>query len=362
MDFYEIDFLPVETKKSGDAIALRYEHNGVPAIHVVDGGYEATGEALVAHIRQYYGEAAAIDRVILTHPDGDHARGLQTVLREMDVRELWMLRPWMYADALLPRFARFQSAAGLAKRLKEIYYNTAALETIALERNIPIREPFQGAVIGAFTVLAPTYERYLDLVTDSDRTPQISEAYEESAATEAFGFVEAVVKKLVNRIKAAWGVEVFSANETSAENEMSVVQYAHIAGKRILLTGDAGRKALTEAADYAPALGLTLPGMDVFQVPHHGSRRNVSTALLDRWLGARLDALLPEGSELFLAPISSAKEDPHHPRAAVKRAFMHRGARVAETEGAAVRVHFNAPPREGWVALPALPYPEDQEE
>ncbi len=38
-DYIEIDFLGVETKKSGDAIAMRYEINGSTYIHVVDGGY-----------------------------------------------------------------------------------------------------------------------------------------------------------------------------------------------------------------------------------------------------------------------------------------------------------------------------------
>jgi hypothetical protein len=41
-DFFEIDFLKVETKQSGDAIALRYRVDDVTSIHVVDGGFEET--------------------------------------------------------------------------------------------------------------------------------------------------------------------------------------------------------------------------------------------------------------------------------------------------------------------------------
>lgn len=40
-DFFEIDFLDVESKKSGDAIAMRYRINGITTIHVTDGGYQA---------------------------------------------------------------------------------------------------------------------------------------------------------------------------------------------------------------------------------------------------------------------------------------------------------------------------------
>ncbi|MET4121975.1 beta-lactamase superfamily II metal-dependent hydrolase [Bradyrhizobium sp. JR1.5] len=62
---------------------------------------------------------------------------------------------------------------------------------------------------------------------------------------------------------------------------MSVVQFAYLNGHKIVLTGDAGRSALTEAAEFAPQAGLYLPGVDRFQVPHHGERRNVSTELLE---------------------------------------------------------------------------------
>jgi beta-lactamase superfamily II metal-dependent hydrolase len=75
-DSYEIDFLPVETDKSGDAIAIRYTVNGATAVHVVDGGYLDTGEALVEHLSTLYG----VGHVVLTHPDQDHANGLRKVV------------------------------------------------------------------------------------------------------------------------------------------------------------------------------------------------------------------------------------------------------------------------------------------
>jgi hypothetical protein len=127
------------------------------------------------------------------------------------------------------------------------------------------------------------------------------------------------------------------------------------------LTADAGRSALTEAADYAPLAGLYLPGLDRFQVPHHGSRRNVSTEILDRWLGERLPAKPELGQGKFTAIISSAKEDTDHPRKAVVRALWHRGGNVVATEGLDLQTHFNAPPR-GWGAALPLDYPEEQEE
>ena len=37
-DFFELDFFDVETDKSGDAIAVRYEVAGQTFVHLVDGG------------------------------------------------------------------------------------------------------------------------------------------------------------------------------------------------------------------------------------------------------------------------------------------------------------------------------------
>jgi beta-lactamase superfamily II metal-dependent hydrolase len=359
-DYFEIDFLDVETKKSGDAIGVRYSVGGQTTIHVVDGGFLDTGEKLVAHILQYYDNPSYLDRVIVTHPDGDHACGLRTVLETFTVGELWMLRPWDFADELLPRFARFTSVTNLKARLRETYPHIAALEAIALARGIPMRNPFQGAQIGAFTVMAPTRMRYLDLVVDSEKTPE-SAAESREALNGLVALMEQAARQIKALLRAVWGEEVFATEETSAENEMSVIQFARIADKTILLTGDAGRAALTEAADFAPFVGLVLPGIDRFQVPHHGSRRNVSTAVLDRWLGPRLAAKPAAGQETFHAVISSALADKDHPRKAVVRAILHRGASLNSTEGSSVRSSCNAPVRDGWVTAPAMDYPEEQE-
>lgn len=359
-DYFEIDFLDVESDKSGDAIPLRYQVNEQVRVHVVDGGFQATGPGVVKHIEEHYGKPDFIDHVVATHPDGDHTGGLRTVLEHFNVGALWMIRPWLYADEILHRFETYNSADALRSRLKKIYPNLAALEEIALRRGIPIQDPFQGAAIGAFTVLAPTKARYLDLLVESERTPEEAADQAQTSLAAILGEAfQAVVKAAANVIAAAWGEEVFSTNETSNENEMSVVQFARIAGKTILLTGDAGRGALREAADYAPWVGLTLPGIDRFQVPHHGSRRNVSTELLDEWLGPRLEGSANESQ--FFAIISSAKADTHHPRKSVIRAMIHRGGTVAATEGKTISTGCNQPARPGWSAVTPCEYPSEQE-
>lgn len=361
-DFYEIDFLPVHTSKSGDAIALRYTSNGYQYIHVVDGGYYSTGPTLAKHITKYYGQNGQkpfINYVVVTHPDQDHAEGLQTILEEFDVGELWMLCPWHYIDQLIDRFARFTNLENLKARLKEDYPYIAKLEEIATRRNILIYEPFQGATIGMFTVLTPSVSRYFDLVVTSTKTPA-----EASSRFSASGLFAEAVRLTKSFIRAAWGDEYFPSGGTSNENEMSVVQYAVLCNERVLLTADTGRDGLAEAADYAPLIGLNVPGdvIQKFQIPHHGGRHNVSTEILDRWIGKRLATPPAEGTGHFTAIVSSAKEDEAHPRKVVVRAFIHRGGKVITTEEGVKRVGRNAPAREGWVAVTPEKYPDDMEE
>jgi hypothetical protein len=195
---------------------------------------------------------------------------------------------------------------------------------------------------------------------ESEKTPEATK--EASAALAAGQFLEKVAKAAVRLIRALWGAETFPVDDTSPENNMSVVQYANLFGVTVLLTADAGRATLGEAADYAPIAGLSLPGIDRVQIPHHGSRHNVSTELLDRWLGERLASKPAEGQETFTAIASAAKEDDDHPRRSVVRAFIHRGGKVFKTEGNCLRTGHNAPPREDWSAAQPVPYPEDQEE
>ena len=353
--FFEIDFIEAGDKSSGDAIALRYrEDNGYDYIHVVDGGYTNDGDKVVEHIRKYYGTPTLIDHVVSTHPDGDHAAGLKTVLEEFEIGTLWMNRPWNHISELLPHFNYDYTEIGLVRRLKKDYPHTAELEEIAKEKNIVIKDVFQGHEIGKFTVLAPSYDRYINLVVDSDKTPEA----ERKSVIEGTLFERTAA--IVKRIVANWGEESLKGDSegTSRENESSVVQFAELCGKKILLTGDAGVEALTEAHEYAVNSGILLPGIDRFNVPHHGSRRNLSSDVLDKLLGPKLGR--ESDSTRFTAIISANQNDSEHPKKAVVRALIHRGGKVFQTESTLSTYH-SAPNRDWSVATP-LEYPTDMEE
>ena len=215
-----------------------------------------------------------------------------------------------------------------------------------------IDEPFQGAYIGPFRVLAPSPARYLQLLIQSEKTPK------EAPVGILTGLMKAATP-IIRFIKAGWGSEKFSAEATSVENEMSVIQYAVLCGDKILLTGDAGRDGLTEAAHYAVNNGHWVP-VNKFQAPHHGGRHNLSSELLDFWVGPPLAQMVPQGQEKFETVISAAKEDTAHPRKAVLRALRHRGGFILTTEQKPIILQRNS--TRTWTMAVNVPYPDEQEE
>lgn len=323
---FEVDFLSVGNS-NGDAICVRY---GTPelgyTIHITDGGYVETGQRMIEHVNQHYGDNPHIANVVLSHQDGDHIAGLIPVVRHFDVGALWMNRPWLYAAELLHAFHGNYSAEGLRKAIRDAYPQLVELEEAALEKGIPIYESFAGAWIGRFLVLAPSRERYLSLIPEFDRTP-------ESYAKPVKGVLGKLfeVAKKVAAFFETWMTEALQENPspTSASNESCVVQLGTFDGKTVLLTADAGPVALSEAADTAANYGFLYPPALV-QVPHHGSRRNVTPSVLDRWLGTPL----PEGSQRRgFAFCSVGDNKPEYPRKRVSNAFLRRGYPVYKTGG-----------------------------
>lgn len=325
---YEVDFLPVGDS-FGDAIVIRYgdDESGY-WLHVVDGGRTDTSQIIIDHIEKYYA-GYFINHMVLSHADNDHACGLVDVLRHFEVKNLWMNRPWLYASEVLHHFHGNFTLQGLIEDMKERHPYLVELEQIAFEKGTQIREVFQGTQIGRFTTLAPSRQRYVELIPDFEKTPTSYKT--EEVASKPFGFLKSLVEAAKQWLDEKWDVETLSDNPqppTSASNESCVVQYAQLGegdGNGVLLTADVGPVGLTEAADYAHALQLPMPTF--VQMPHHGSRHNVTPAVLDRWLGTRK----AEGTHVGTSFCSIGANKPDYPRGQVKNAFIRRGFKVYAT-------------------------------
>lgn len=360
---YEIDFLPVgKGDRSGDAIAIRYGTPGNYKIMVYDGGTKESGQLLVDHIKEHY-KTSYVDYVVNSHPDNDHASGLSVVLEQMQVGELWIHQPWNYSEIIRNYFKDGRiTDNSLAERLKNKMAAAYALEQLAEKKNIPIYAPFRGAVIGDFVVLSPDENWYVhDLIPEFNKSPAQKAAEERAALSFADQFFKSATeaaKQAIAWIEEKWHIESLREDvTTSAENESSVVLYGEMNGRGILLTGDAGVRALTATADFVESKNHSLPNILRFiQVPHHGSRHNVSPTVLNRIIGNQKEQ--DDGVTTITAFVSAGKESTTHPRQAVVNAFIRRGAKVVATQGSSKLHHHNMPDANArnWGAVTPLPF------
>jgi len=346
---YEIEFLPVGNgEKSGDAILVRYGEENDYKIMVVDGGGKESGQALVDHIKNYY-KTDYVDYVVNTHPDQDHASGLSVVLEKLKVGELWIYRPWRNTEFMTDFFKDGRiTEKSLKERFQKAFKYSFELEKIAEEKGIEIHEPYRDSKIGDFSVLSPSIEWYLDLLLESKKTPEVQIGFEDDS------LFDSLIERASIFIEETLTLETLKEDgQTSADNESSVILYANFNGDGILLTGDSGIRALNKAYDYKPQISDNLKFV---QVPHHGSRRNVSPSILDKILGDKRQSINKR------AFVSASKESTKHPRPIVVNAFIRRGCKVCSTEGNTIRHYHGMPNRNGWSAVTPLEFKEDVEE
>jgi len=355
-NFFEIDFINIRTDSNADAIALRYSLNEEITIHVIDAGYEKNALDLVDHIKKYYNNPKKIDHLVLTHPDQDHISGMIKIIENFEIGTLWMNRPWLHSEELFQYAEHYKNIDNFEKRLRKDYSLLNNLEKVALDNKIEIKDVFLGCQIGEFIVLSPSKEFYLDMLIKSNKNKELKDNF---AFESVSNFWESS-KRVINYISSCWGEEIFPDEDTAIENETSVIQYMNFEDtKEILLTGDAGKLALQQVINLNLDIFPFNKYNSLFQIPHHGSRRNLSSEILDNIFGIKDE----NKKDLFsaVASVSSIGKQTH-PKKAVVRALMHRGGRIFDNRRGFCSCTSKAPKRDGWCSAEQKEYPEQQEE
>lgn len=354
---FEIDFHPVGNgAHSGDAITMRYlDDNNTWRVIVIDGGYEANGHNVVSHIRNVYG-TEVVDHVVSTHPDNDHITGLRVVLEQLSVRNLWIHVPYWHAERMIQYFHDPRwTLDGLTNDIRRAYPAVQELVQLAQAQGANIGGPFQGRQIGPFTVMSPSSEMYEGLLPQFRDTPK---PLRELLANLGH-WLTGIGRRVAHDIRKAIQEDIYEetlreGGTTAAENESSVILYASIDSQGILLCSDAGLRALRSAVNYANSQRIRLgTGLAVFQVPHHGSRNNVSPSILDQLVGP----MAPLGSRSSIwTVISCAPEDETHPRQVVVNALVRRGLEPVTTKEGIFMIHSGTQLRPGYGPVPPVPF------
>ncbi len=360
---YEVDVRAVgQESKSGDAIVLRYgdfSDRRRYRVVVIDGGFVESGEDLVNFIKTTYG-TSSVDLVISTHPDADHCSGLETLVEQLEVGELWMHQPWNHVKEACDILGYRGQARGRFDEQLELSLSDAAdLETIAKKKGIPIREPFDGvrSQDGCIMILGPTEEYYEELLAGfEDPSKACQRTFLES--------VEAAVRKAIAKIRESWDSEVLvepDSNATRPQNNSSAIILARLDSDYFLFTGDAGVPAQLRAIPEG-FLGMLEGRLKFVQLPHHGSKRNIGPTTMDRILGPKLAS--PEMKSGLTAFVSAAKKGaPKHPAKRVTNAANRRGAHVLVTQGSPHCYRsVDAPARPNWGPIATIEFCENYEE
>ena len=287
-----------------------------------------------------------VDVVVSTHPDQDHINGLEIVLEQVRVGQLWMHQPWRHSQTLeLSRSLKFQSSS-MSESVKGSLRDASDLENIARRKGIPIIEPFTGATTpdGCFFVIGPDRSYYDELIAQLP-----AESTSASALSKVLARAAELAQKLVPE---TLHIETLTdVGETSIRNNTSVISTLAYDNRISIFTGDAGIPSLSRAMDALEDSGYS-PGLATFvQIPHHGSRHNVGPTILNRILGNKGTTDI-RGT----AFVSAAKQGaPKHPAKKVTNAFRRRGYMAYATTGRAAWHSYQSPARHGYTATDPLP-------
>lgn len=347
---YEIDFIGVpDDKQDSQAVCLRFKNGGGQYTTIVyDAGFTSGGEEMCAHLKRYYsnGDRPCIDYLFCSHSHDDHIGGVVHLIENCDVRRIFFNAPWDCIDELYNRITdRRKTRTSLDRLLREKYSGLDSIEKLANDRGIPLFNSFVESieVPDVVSVLSPTKDFYIEQTcrenADIFQVPEKSES--DSRAM------------MLSKVREDWDMELLREDvSTSAENETSLILDFDFENERVLMTGDAGPLALTKAIENSESmLASDIKEVAVYQIPHHGSRHNVTPSILNRLVGPILEkeSAVMQTKKVAFACTASTSD---HPKEMVTNAFIRRGCAVYATNGSTIRhYHGNMPSRTGWTPV-----------
>lgn len=285
----------------GDADAVVIRHymmmNGVekPYVIVIDAGKGDDGKKVAKHLQDNFG-SKHIDLAICTHPDSDHKDGFFDLLDDKNViiDEFWFTDPACFLTVDDIKIYKNQKVA--TNVVREIW-NKSTDSSRNLIDEIINRKIHAFSVCAGHShtslpikVVAPNEKFYAEIVKDMvakkgvktyDKSDTLQ--YDVNAAVD-----EAEAKSVMDE-----------CTDDSPTNASSIVLlYEPEKGKKYLFAGDATQESLQWAIDT-----YHIGNVDFFKVPHHGSKHNLTTPIIE--------ALAPKKSYITASGTSK------HPSSAV---------------------------------------------
>lgn len=244
---------------------------------------------------------------------------------------------------------------GFKHKLKEECKYIQNLEMVAKKYRIPICDAVQeNNPNERFKILSPSKEFSVRLLKE------FYKSLLKRSQSKLKGVSESLSQKNRN-LTESWDSELLREDiYVSIWNEMSVILHMNL-DEKVLLTGDAGKRALTEAMNYYEKIeeNFLRENINVIQVPHHGGRHNVTPKILNRLLGEKVEKGYCRRN--IRAFVSTAEEF-DHPKQMVVNAFLRRGVEIFATKGCTVRHDYGMDSRDGWSVVEPEQFSEKVED
>lgn len=286
--FIRVEMLPAG---HGDALIVHYRARDTVARMLIDGGPSYTYETLLDRLLALPPDQRHFELLVITHIDGDHIDGIIRLLQE-DLDELGISFDdiWFNGTDQMDQVLAAEDALGA----KQGEYLQALLKHKQLPWNVafgggPVmaspKKPItldSGAKIRLFS---PTRDKLLALLGHWDTIIK-AEGFRTGDTADA---IERLGKD--RRLRALAGERdalgsdsndrTDDTNDRSKANGSSIAFTLEVGRRKVLFGGDAHADALVKSLDAFLKPGKRLK-LAAFKVPHHGSRANLSAALLDR--------------------------------------------------------------------------------
>ncbi|ALE00500.1 ComEC/Rec2 family competence protein [Pseudomonas syringae] len=276
--------------REGDALWVRWGSPDTPYQMLIDMGPQETGTELRERISALPEDQRSFELIVVTHIDRDHIGGLLSCLVDVEplpgltAKDIWF-NGFAHLDGSKHQ-GKFESMGpAQGERLshwlgKQNWNKSFAGGPVCCETGMPLpHRDLEGGM--RLTVLGPTAKRLSELksVWRKEIETALKKA-QQSAAGKGLERMGASYPRILENKKALDQLaEQQLTTDNSPANASSITLLLEYQDIRILLAGDALPKDLKDSVQLISTkkpLELT-----AFKVPHHGSRKNISKALIE---------------------------------------------------------------------------------
>ncbi len=278
---FRLNMLPAS---EGDCMILSYGQNEQALRHVViDGGRKATWPHLRKALEAIAAKGQTVELLLLTHIDADHIDGLVEMLEE----EALPLSPaaiWYNGYDQLKAMVKPGGVQPFGFKAADAYSKALA------RRKWPINAAFDGQAIFidsaprafefaglSLTLISPSRAKLDKLRANWQKALAPKPAV---AAPGAGGNLQAFGKRAMPAVLDVEKLSAPSPTDSAPPNGSSIALIAEYDGRRVLLGADAHPDVLIESLTALAGEGRY--AVDLFKLPHHGSRANLTREIVEK--------------------------------------------------------------------------------